>query len=156
MATKTVSTETKKAEETVKVTAAKVEAEEKTTKAAAKTTAKATKEAEVKEEAAKEAPAKKTAAKKTTAEKKTTTAKKTTTTRKTAAAKAKELTAKVVLQYKHVEIEEAELLNRFKGVWTNEMGRKESEINDLTAYVKPEEYCAYFVVNNIDTVRVLL
>ena len=168
MAIKTVSTESKKVETPVKVTAAKVEAEVKeekaakaeTTKTAAKaettkTAAKAAaKEADVKkEEAAKETTAKKATAKKTTAEKKTTTAKKTTT--KKTAAKAKELTAKVVLQYQHIEVEETELLNRFKGIWA-EMGRKESEITDLTAYVKPEEYCAYFVVNNIDTVRVFL
>ncbi len=142
MATKTVKTETKKEE--VKVTATKVEAAKK-----AETPVKAAEKAE----APKAAAEKKTAAKKTT-----TTAKKTTSTaaKKTTAAKAKEVVAKYILQYQHIEVEETELLRRFKEKWVQEMGRKESEIKDLIAYVKPEEYCAYFVVNNIDTVRVFL
>ena len=135
MATKTVKTETKKEE--VKVTATKVE------------DAKVEAAAPVKEVEKEEAP-------KAAAEKKTTAAKKTTTTaKKTTAAKAKEVAAKFILQYQHIEVEETELLDRFKGIWA-EMGRKESEIKELSAYVKPEEYCAYFVVNNIDTVRVFL
>lgn len=144
MAIKTV----KNAEE-VKVTATKVEAE----KEPVKTEEAAPVKAEEKE------PAKKTTAKKTTTKsttaKKTTAAKKTTTTKKTTTAKAKEVAAKFILQYQHIEVEETELLNRFKGIWA-EMGRKESEIKELISYVKPEEYCAYFVVNNIDTVRVFL
>lgn len=140
MATKTVKTETKKEE--VKVTATKVEA--------------------AKAEPAKKAEAPKAAAEKkttsTAAKKTTTTAKKTTSTaaKKTTATKAKEVVAKYILQYQHIEVEETELLRRFKEKWVQEMGRKESEIKDLIAYVKPEEYCAYFVVNNIDTVRVFL
>ncbi len=153
MATKTVKTETKKEE--VKVTATKVE-DAKAEPAKKEEAVAPVKEVE-KEEAPKVAAEKKTtAAKKTTTAKKTTAAKKTTTTaKKTTVAKAKEVAAKFILQYQHIEVEEAELLERFKGIWA-EMGRKESEIKELSAYVKPEEYCAYFVVNNIDTVRVFL
>ena len=132
---------TAKKTEEVKVTAAEVATE-------------AVKVEEVKEAVAEEkATAKKTTAKKTTtkkaaAEKAPATEKKTTT-------RAKKLAPKVVIQYQHIEVEETELLERFKGLWA-EMQREEKEIKDLVVYVKPEEYCAYFVVNDIDTVRVYL
>lgn len=140
MATKKTTAE--KADE-VKVTATKVEA----TKVEAEP-AKATEEkAATKKTTTKKATAKKTTTKK--AEEKAPATEKKTTTR------AKKLAPKVVLQYQHIEVEEAELIERFKGLWS-EMGRKDSEIKDLVVYVKPEEYCAYFVVNDIDTVRVYL
>lgn len=131
----------------VKVTATKVEPTKVETK---KVEAEAVKVTEEKAEA-KKTTAKKTAAKKTTTKKATekAPAEKKTTTR------AKKLAPKVVLQYQHIEVEETELIERFKGIWS-EMGREEKEIKDLVVYVKPEEYCAYFVVNDIDTVRVYL
>lgn len=142
MATTKKATETK---EDVKVTATKVE-----TTAATKATT-VTPEVSVAEE--KKAPAKKTAAtKKTTtkkvAEKKP--AEKKTTTRTT---KPKELKANMVIQYRDAEVAESVLMDRFKATWES-MGRTEKEIKDLTVYVKPEEYKAYFVVNSIDTVQV--
>ncbi len=147
MATTKKATESK---EDVKVTATKVE----TTAATKETTV--TPEVPVAEE--KKAPAKKTAAtKKTTtkkvAEKKPTEkkpAEKKTTTRTT---KPKELKANVVIQYRDAEVAESVLMDRFKATWES-MGRTEKEIKDLTVYVKPEEYKAYFVVNSIDTVQV--
>lgn len=142
MATTKKATESK---EDVKVTATKVE-----TTAATKATT-VTPEVPVAEE--KKAPAKKTAAtKKTTtkkvAEKKP--AEKKTTTRTT---KPKELKANMVIQYRDAEVAESVLMDRFKAAWES-MGRTEKEIKDLTVYVKPEEYKAYFVVNSIDTVQV--
>ena len=142
MATTKKATESK---EDVKVTATKVE----TTAATKETTV--TPEVPVAEE--KKAPAKKTAAtKKTTtkkvAEKKP--AEKKTTTRTT---KPKELKANMVIQYRDAEVAESVLMDRFKATWES-MGRTEKEIKDLTVYVKPEEYKAYFVVNSIDTVQV--
>lgn len=134
---------TKKAtenKEDVKVTAAKVE----TTATTATKAVEATEAPAVEE---KKAPAKKTAAKKTT-EKKTTEKKTTTRT-----VKPKELKAKVVIQYRDAEVAESVLIDRFKAKWES-MGRTEKEIKDLTVYVKPEEYKAYFVVNDIDTVPV--
>ena len=142
--------DTAKTTEEVKVTATKVATEEVKV------------EPEVKAEVAEKEEAVKTTAKKTTAKK--TTTKKTTTKKATAekapaekktTTRAKKLAPKVVIQYQHIEVEETELIDRFKGLWS-EMGRKDSEIKDLVVYVKPEEYCAYFVVNNIDTVRVYL
>lgn len=138
--------DTAKKTEEVKVTAAEVATE-------------AVKVEEVKEAVAEEkATAKKTTAKKTTAKKTTTkkaAAEKAPATEKKTTTRAKKLAPKVVIQYQHIEVEETELLERFKGLWA-EMQREEKEIKDLVVYVKPEEYCAYFVVNDIDTVRVYL
>ena len=59
----------------------------------------------------------------------------------------------MVIQYRDAEVAESVLIDRFKAKWES-MGRTEKEIKDLTVYVKPEEYKAYFVVNSIDTVQV--
>ncbi|MDE6314199.1 MAG: hypothetical protein K2M46_11405 [Lachnospiraceae bacterium] len=139
----TKKTETKK--EDVKVTAAEVKAD----------TVKEAPKAEEKKTTAKKTTTKKTTAKKTTASKAETEAKKTTTTRK-AAPKKKEVVPKIVLEYKHISVDDAELMERFKEIWIGQMGRTESEIDDLVAYVKPEDYKAYFVVNGIDTVQVFI
>lgn len=119
------------------------------------------------EEAKKEAEPKKTAAKKTTTAKKTP-AKKTTTTKKAAEKVEKEPAAKktttrrtkavepsFVLQYQHIEINEEELIARFKEQWAA-MGNSEKDIKEMTVYLKPEEYSAYFVINGVDTIQIYL
>ena len=103
-----------------------------------------------------EEPAKKTAAKKTTT-RKTAAAKKTTTrttakttaaktTRKTAAKKAEPVT-EVYVQYWGKEIHTSEVADRIKKIWTEDMGKKASELKDLKIYIKPEDNSAHYVIN---------
>ena len=89
----------------------------------------------------------KTPAKKTTEEK--TTEKKTTakrTTRKAAAKKA-EATTEVFVQWLGKEIYAKDVVESIKKIWTEEMGRKESELEDLKVYIKPEDNGAHYVIN---------
>lgn len=79
-----------------------------------------------------EEPAKKTAAKKTT--------------RKTAAKKAEPVT-EVYVQYWGKEIHTSEVADRIKKIWTEDMGKKASELKDLKIYIKPEDNGAHYVIN---------
>lgn len=89
------------------------------------------------------APAKKTTRKRTAA-KKTTEEK--TTTRKAAAKKA-EANAEVFVQWLGKEIYAKDVVESIKKIWTEEMGRKESELEDLKVYIKPEDNGAHYVIN---------
>lgn len=95
-----------------------------------------------------EEPAKKTAAKKTTT-RKTAAAKKTTTrtTAKTTAAKKAEPVTEVYVQYWGKEIHTSEVADRIKKIWTEDMGKKASELKDLKIYIKPEDNGAHYVFN---------
>ena len=101
-----------------------------------------------------EEPVKKTAAKKTTTRKtaaKTTTktAAKTTaakTTRKTTAKKTEPVT-EVYVQYWGKEIHTSEVADRIKKIWTDDMGKKASDLKDLKIYIKPEDNGAHYVIN---------
>lgn len=135
------SVETKAAEKTAEVKPADEKpVEEKTAEV---------KSAEEKTTAVKsEEPAKKTAAKKTTT-RKTTAAKKTTTktaAKKTAAKKAEPVT-EVYVQYWGKEIHTSEVADRIKKIWTEDMGKKASELKDLKIYIKPEDNGAHYVIN---------
>ena len=135
------SVETKAAEKTAEVKpAAEKPVEEKTAEV---------KSAEEKTTAVKsEEPAKKTAAKKTTT-RKTSTAKKTTTktAAKTTAAKKAEPVTEVYVQYWGKEIHTSEVADRIKKIWTEDMGKKASELKDLKIYIKPEDNGAHYVIN---------
>ena len=135
------SVETKAAEKTAEVKpAAEKPVEEKTAEV---------KSAEEKTTAVKsEEPAKKTAAKKTTT-RKTTAAKKTTTktAAKTTAAKKAEPVTEVYVQYWGKEIHTSEAADRIKKIWTEDMGKKASELKDLKIYIKPEDNGAHYVIN---------
>ena len=135
------SVETKAAEKTAEVKpAAEKPVEEKTAEV---------KSAEEKTTAVKsEEPAKKTAAKKTTT-RKTTAAKKTTTktAAKTTAAKKAEPMTEVYVQYWGKEIHTSEVADRIKKIWTEDMGKKASELKDLKIYIKPEDNGAHYVIN---------
>jgi len=135
------SVETKAAEKTAEVKpAAEKPVEEKTAEV---------KSAEEKPTAVKsEEPAKKTAAKKTTT-RKTTAAKKTTTktAAKTTAAKKAEPVTEVYVQYWGKEIHTSEVADRIKKIWTEDMGKKASELKDLKIYIKPEDNGAHYVIN---------
>lgn len=135
------SVETKAAEKTAEVKpAAEKPVEEKTAEV---------KSAEEKTTAVKsEEPAKKTAAKKTTT-RKTTAAKKTTTktAAKTTAAKKAEPVTEEYVQYWGKEIHTSEVADRIKKIWTEDMGKKASELKDLKIYIKPEDNGAHYVIN---------
>ena len=135
------SVETKAAEKTAEVKpAAEKPVEEKTAEV---------KSAEEKTTAVKsEEQAKKTAAKKTTT-RKTTAAKKTTTktAAKTTAAKKAEPVTEVYVQYWGKEIHTSEVADRIKKIWTEDMGKKASELKDLKIYIKPEDNGAHYVIN---------
>ena len=92
---------------------------------------------------------KRTTAKKTTEEKTTEkkTAAKRTTTRKTAAKKAAEVNTEVFVQWLGKEIYAKDVVDSIKKIWTEEMGRKESELEDLKVYIKPEDNGAHYVIN---------
>ena len=112
-----------------------------------------TKKAELKTSTAKpatekEAPAKKTttakAAVKATVKKATT---RKTTVRKTASKKAVSLNTEVYVQWLGKEVYERDIIENIKKVWTEEMGKKESELVDLKIYIKPEDNGAHYVIN---------
>ena len=130
------SVETKAAEKPVETKNAEVKpVEEKPAAAKAEKPAKKT--------TAKKTTARKTAAKKTTA--KTTTAK-TTATRRTATKKSEPAT-EVYVQYWGKEIHTSEVADRIKKIWTDDMGKKASDLKDLKIYIKPEDNGAHYVIN---------
>lgn len=137
----------KKAEEkpAEKKTAAKKATAAKKTTTAKKAPAKKaeTKTAEKKTTAAaKTTAAKKTAVKKTTTKK---AAAKTTTAKKAAPAKTSE---SLVIQFRGREVSIDQIRDRFKDAWTKDLGRKASDVKDVTFYIKPEDSAVYYVVNN--------
>ncbi len=137
----TVKVETKAAEKT---TAAEKEAVKEVEKDVVKETAAAV-EAPVKAEeklAAKAAKTTRTTAKKTAAPKKE--------AAKKAPAKAakKEAEQEMILQFGGREIKEKDLYERIRQIWTEGYGKKADELKSLKVYVKPEEFTAYYVIND--------
>ena len=99
-------------------------------------------------------PEKKTAAKKTR-DTNTQTDKKKTTTRKKASAKkgakrgpkpAAERTVELHVQFGGKEVSYTDLVNRIKEMW-KEQGKRETSMKSLNIYVKPDEFKAYYVIN---------
>ena len=45
------------------------------------------------------------------------------------------------------EVYERDIIENIKKVWTEEMGKKESELVDLKIYIKPEDNGAHYVIN---------
>ncbi len=88
------------------------------------------------------------------AEEKKTAAKKTTTRKKTSAKKgakrgpkpAAERTVELHVQYGGREIAYTDLVNRIKEMW-KEQGKRETSLKSLNIYVKPDEFKAYYVIN---------
>ena len=95
------------------------------------------KTAEVKEE-----PEKKTAAKKTTTRKKASAKKGAKRGPKPAA----ERTVELHVQYGGREVAYTDLVNRVKEMW-KEQGKRETSLKSLNIYVKPDEFKAYYVIN---------
>lgn len=98
---------------------------------AAKETKKVTKktsEKTVKETAEKETAPKKTAARRTSSKK-------------------SEANTEVYVQYWGKEVFAQEVVAAVKQIWTEEMGKKESDLKDLKVYIKPEDNGAHYVIN---------
>ena len=149
-AAKTVKTESAKAIETKKDTTKKLE-----TKAGVlvDTPAAEEKKAATAKTAAKKTTAKKAAARTTAAKK--TAAKKTTTTKK-AAAKKVEIKTEMYLQFSGKEYSQEEILQKVKDIWTYDLHQNVDDIKDVQLYLKPEESAAYYVVNGVESGKVVL
>ena len=142
MATRTT---TKKAEPktTTAKTAIEKEAPAKTAAETEKADAATVKKTTEKTTARKTAAAKKTAEK--PAEKKA--AVKKTAVKRTAAKKTASVNAEVYVQFWGKEVYAKDVVESVKKIWTDEMGKKESELKDLKVYIKPEDNGAHYVIN---------
>ncbi len=140
MATRTT---TKKAEP--KTTTAKTAIEK---EAPAKTPAEPATVSAVKE-TTETAPVKKAASVKKAAAKTTVkkTAEKKPAVKKAAAKKAAPANTEVYVQFWGKEVYAKDLVESIKKIWTEEMGKKESELKDLKVYIKPEDNGAHYVIN---------
>ena len=128
----TVKVETKAAEKT---TAAEKEAVKEVAKEVVKETA-----------AAEEAPAK--AEEKPAAPKKPAAVKKPAEKKAPAKAAKKEAEQEMILQFGGREIKEKDLYERIQQIWIEGYGKKAEELKSLKVYVKPEEFTAYYVIND--------
>ena len=91
----------------------------------------------------KETPAKKTTTRKAASK---TAAPKKTPAKRTVAKKA-ETNTEVYVQFWGREIHTKDVVENIKKVWTEEMGKKESDMKDLKVYIKPEDNGAHYVIN---------
>ena len=137
----TVKVETKAAEKT---TAAEKEAVKEVAKEVVKETA-AAEEAPAKAE---EKPAAKAAKTTRTTAKKTTTKKAAAPKKPPAKAAKKEAEQEMILQFGGREIKEKDLYERIQQIWIEGYGKKAEELKSLKVYVKPEEFTAYYVIND--------
>ncbi len=144
----TVKVETKAAEKT---TAAEKPAAKEVEKDVVKETAAAV-ETPVKAEEKPAAKTTRTTAKKTTAKKaaapKKAAAKKPAEKKAPAKAAKKEAEQEMILQFGGREIKEKDLYERIRQIWTEGYGKKADELKSLKVYVKPEEFTAYYVIND--------
>ena len=138
----------------VKATEAKVaETVKEVAKAAEKKAEEITKAVEPVKESAVETAKKAEVDKKAEAVKKTVTKKATeakATAKKTvakAAAKAAEVKPQLIVQYQNNEVDTVVVEERVKAQFISE-GHKASTIKKVSIYIKPEEYSAYYVIND--------
>lgn len=150
---KTATAKAKETAEAAKKTAEKTaEAAKKTAEKTAETTREtaeaAKKNAEKTAEAAKKTAEKTAEAAKKTAEKTAEAAKK--TAKKTVAkvaAKTAVVKAATIVQYQNNEVDTTKVEEKVKAQFVSE-GHKAASIKKLNIYIKPEEYSAYYVIND--------
>ena len=140
----TVKVETKAAEKT---TAAEKEAVKEVAKEVVKETA-AAEEAPAKAAKTTRTTAKKTTTKKAAAPKKPAAVKKPAEKKAPAKAAKKEAEQEMILQFGGREIKEKDLYERIQQIWIEGYGKKAEELKSLKVYVKPEEFTAYYVIND--------
>lgn len=144
---------TKKTNEVVatKSNAPKAETKKVETAAPAKSEVKPAEKTVVKEETSAAKPAAKTEVKKESAAKKTTVKKPAKKTTKKGAKRgpkpASERTIELHVQYGGREVSYTDLVNRIKDMW-KEQGKRETSLKSINVYVKPEEFKAYYVIND--------
>ena len=68
-------------------------------------------------------------------------------TAKTTAKKAEEVKTTTLVQYQNKEVDMTKVEERVKAQFVSE-GHKSSDIKTVNIYVKPEEYSAYYVIND--------
>ena len=66
---------------------------------------------------------------------------------KTTAKKAEEVKTTTLVQYQNKEVDMTKVEERVKAQFVSE-GHKSSDIKTVNIYVKPEEYSAYYVIND--------
>lgn len=128
----------------VKAEEVKAEAKEVVAKKAETVVKKAEETVKKAEETAKKAETTVKAAAKTTAKKRAT---KKAAAKKTAKAEKKELVPEVFVQFDGNEDVVANVIERAKEAFTAD-GHRASSIKSLKVYLKPEEYAAYYVIND--------
>ena len=141
----TVKVETKAAEKT---TAAEKEAVKEVAKEVVKETAAAEEAPAKAEEKPAAKAAKKTTTKKAAAPKKPAAVKKPAEKKSPAKAAKKEAEQEMILQFGGREIKEKDLYERIQQIWIEGYGKKAEELKSLKVYVKPEEFTAYYVIND--------
>ena len=141
----TVKVETKAAEKT---TAAEKEAVKEVAKEVVKEPAKAEEKPAAKAAKTTRTTAKKTTTKKAAAPKKPAAAKKPAEKKAPAKAAKKEAEQEMILQFGGREIKEKDLYERIQQIWIEGYGKKAEELKSLKVYVKPEEFTAYYVIND--------
>lgn len=67
--------------------------------------------------------------------------------RTTKKAAEKTVNTEVFVQFNGKEVYAKDVVETVKKLWTEEMGKKAEELNDLKVYIKPEENRAYYVIN---------
>ena len=67
--------------------------------------------------------------------------------KRTAAKKTASVNAEVYVQFWGKEVYAKDIVESVKKIWTDEMGKKESELKDLKVYIKPEDNGAHYVIN---------
>lgn len=77
-----------------------------------------------------------------------TTSVKTTKAKATSPVKEANVKTSLVLQYQSLEINSENLISKVKDMWVNTHNKTEKELKNIDLYVKPEEYSAYYVINN--------
>ena len=92
--------------------------------------------------------AKKTTTKKAAAPKKPAAVKKPAEKKSPAKAAKKEAEQEMILQFGGREIKEKDLYERIQQIWIEGYGKKAEELKSLKVYVKPEEFTAYYVIND--------
>ena len=65
----------------------------------------------------------------------------------TTAKKTASVNAEVYVQFWGKEVYAKDIVESVKKIWTDEMGKKESELKDLKVYIKPEDNGAHYVIN---------
>ena len=59
-----------------------------------------------------------------------------------------ELKAHIYLQYMGKEFSTADVMKQIRQIWTKELRRSPEELRSVNVYLKPEEFAAYYVIND--------